>query len=60
MRKPHTEIFDFVLAKNGLNATDTFFIDDTQENTDAAASIGINTWHLNVGKEDITDLKKKL
>lgn len=60
MRKPNTEIFDFVLSENELNAKETYFIDDTQENTDAAASIGIQTWHLMVGSEDVTDLKMKL
>ena len=60
MRKPNTEIFDFVLAENGLEANETYFIDDTKENTDAAASIGIKTWHLTVGTQDITDLKKRL
>lgn len=60
MRKPNTEIFDFVLAENGLLATETYFIDDTEENTAAAASLGIHTWHLKVGSEDVTELKLKL
>ncbi|MFD0797696.1 HAD family hydrolase [Maribacter chungangensis] len=60
MRKPNTEIFEFVLNENGLVADKTLFIDDTQENTDAAASIGIRTWHLIVGSEDVTDVKTKL
>lgn len=60
MRKPNTEIFDFVLNQNDLVANETYFIDDTKENTDAAASIGIHTWHLIVGSEDVTDLKTKL
>jgi FMN phosphatase YigB (HAD superfamily) len=60
MRKPNTEIFDFVLNQNDLMANETYFIDDTKENTDAAASIGIHTWHLIVGSEDVTDLKTKL
>ncbi len=60
MRKPNTEIFDFVLAENGLVANETYFIDDTQENTTAAASLGIYTWHLTVGSEDVSKLKSKL
>jgi len=60
MRKPDTEIFEFVLTQNKLKANETFFIDDTKENTDAAASIGICTWQLAVGSEDITELKAKL
>lgn len=60
MRKPNTEIFDFVLKENGLAANETYFIDDTQENTAAAASVGIHTWHLIIESEDITELKSKL
>ena len=60
MRKPDTEIFEFVLEENKLVAGETFLVDDTKENTDTAASIGINTWNLNVGKEDITQLKSYL
>lgn len=60
MRKPDTEIFDFVLSENHLKASETLFVDDTKENTDAAASLGILTWNLKVGEEDITQLKSRL
>lgn len=60
MRKPDTEIFEFVLKENKLIAQETLFIDDTEENTDAASKLGIKTWNLIVGKEDITTLKTKL
>lgn len=60
MRKPDTEIFDFVLQENQLTAEETFFVDDVKENTDAAASLGINVWNLQVGREDVTQLKSKL
>jgi len=60
MRKPNAEIFEFVLNENGLKAEETFFIDDTKENTDAAERLGIQCWNLQVGKEDIIDLKSKL
>ncbi len=60
MRKPDAEIFQFVLKKNGLITEETFFVDDIKENIDAAAELGIKTWHLNVGQEDITSLKSKL
>ena len=36
LRKPNREIYEFVLEENGLKAKETFFIDDTKENTDAA------------------------
>ncbi|MDF0705990.1 HAD family hydrolase [Flagellimonas okinawensis] len=60
MRKPDTEIFDFVLQENQLTAEETFFVDDVKENTDAAATLGIKVWNLRVGKEEVTQLKSKL
>ena len=60
MRKPDAEIFEFVLNENQLIAEQTLFVDDTKENIETAASLGIKTWHLNVGLEDITELKKHL
>ena len=60
MRKPDSEIFDFVLQENNLVADETFFVDDVKENTDSAVQLGIKVWNLQVGKEDITQLKSKL
>ncbi len=60
MRKPDAEIFEFVLDENGLLAEETFFIDDTKENTDAAKKLGIRCWNLQVGTEDIVNLKSHL
>lgn len=60
MRKPNAEIFEFVLNENGLVPVETFFIDDSKENTDAAGKLGIRCWNLQVGQEDIVDLKSKL
>ena len=60
LRKPNMEVFRFVLNENKLNAKETLFVDDTKENIDAAQELGIKIWHLNVGQEDIIDLKNKL
>ncbi len=60
LRKPNLEIYEFVLNENGLKAEETFFIDDTRENTEAAEKLGIRCWNLQVGKEDIVQLKSKL
>ncbi len=60
MRKPHNSIYEFVLRENKLTAPETLFIDDTAENTDAAKALGIETWNLKVGKEDITQLKSRI
>ncbi|WP_299017822.1 HAD-IA family hydrolase [uncultured Polaribacter sp.] len=59
LRKPNTNIYEFVLKENNLNAEETLFIDDTKENTDAAKSLGIQVWNLIPGKEDVIDLKTK-
>ena len=60
LRKPHLDIYEFVLSQNNLVATETLFIDDTKENTEAAQQLGIKVWNLEVGKEDIVDLKTKI
>jgi len=60
LRKPNADIYNFVLQENGLKAEETFFIDDTKENTDAAEKLGITCWNLQVGTEDIIQLKSKL
>lgn len=59
MRKPDAEIFQFVLEQKGLIPEETLFIDDTVENTRSADSLGIRTWNLQVGKEDIVELPVK-
>ncbi|MDG1039540.1 MAG: HAD family phosphatase [Polaribacter sp.] len=58
-RKPNAETYQFVLKENNLKASETFFIDDTKENTDAAEKLGIKTWNLMPGKEDVVDLQTK-
>ncbi len=60
LRKPNAEIFQFVLDQNGLIARETFFIDDSKLNTDAAEKLGIKCWNLQVGFEDIIQLQSKL
>lgn len=55
-RKPDAAIYEFVLKKHDLNPEECLFIDDTKENTDAAAAMGIHTWNLDPEKEDVVDL----
>lgn len=55
-RKPNLDIYEFVLKENNLKAEETFFIDDTLENTLAAEKLGVKTWNLLPGKEDIVNL----
>lgn len=60
LRKPNAEIYQFVLDQNGLEAEETFFIDDSKENTDAAQKLGIQCWNLQVGTEDVVQLKDRI
>lgn len=55
-RKPDSSIFSSILNNYELSAKRTLFIDDKKENTDAAASLGIHVWNLQVGSEDVVDL----
>ena len=59
MRKPDVEIYEFVLKEQNLNPSETLFIDDRQDNIESAAALGIQVWHLQVGKEDVVELEKR-
>jgi putative hydrolase of the HAD superfamily len=59
MRKPNADIYNYVLNKHELSAKRTLFIDDKKENTDAAQTLGIQVWNLQVGQEDVVDLFEK-
>ncbi|CAL2074711.1 HAD-IA family hydrolase [Tenacibaculum sp. 190524A02b] len=56
LRKPNQDIYEFVLKENELKAEETFFIDDTDENTLAAKDLGIKIWNIIPGEEDVTKL----
>lgn len=55
-RKPDAAIYKFVLEKHDLDPEECLFIDDTKENADAAAKMGIHTWNLEPTREDVIDL----
>ncbi len=59
MRKPDPALFSYILSKHDLSPKRTLFVDDKKENTDAAASLGIHVWNLQVGQEDVVDLFQK-
>lgn len=59
LRKPDQEIYSFVLQQHELNPEETLFIDDTRENTEAAAKLGIHTWNIDPVTEDVTQLFTK-
>ncbi len=53
LRKPHAEVYEFVLQDAGLVATETLFIDDTPPNLIAPARLGIVTRLLDMPVTDI-------
>ncbi|MEH6771409.1 HAD-IA family hydrolase [Maribacter arcticus] len=55
MRKPNSNIYEFVLHENNLVANETLFIDDSKENTLSASKLGILCWNLQVDKEDVLE-----
>ena len=59
MRKPDASIYSYIVNKHELSPKRTLFVDDKKVNTDAAASIGIHVWNLQVGQEDVVDLFKQ-
>jgi len=63
LRKPNSDIYNFVIEKHNLKPSECLFIDDTKENTETANKLGIHTWNINPKTEDILDLfslKKEL
>jgi putative hydrolase of the HAD superfamily len=55
-RKPNRDIFEYVLNANKLSPEETLFVDDTQDHILSAKTLGLHTWHLQVGKEKVIDL----
>lgn len=54
-RKPNENIYEYVLKDAGINARETLFIDDSVNNLEAAARLGIRT-HLLLPEERIEGL----
>lgn len=55
LRKPNTDIYEFVLKDAGLVASETLFIDDNADNIAGANKVGIKTLLHPIGHE-IADL----
>jgi HAD superfamily hydrolase (TIGR01509 family) len=56
LRKPNSDVYNFVLDTHKINPNESIFIDDTKENTEAAKKLGIHTWNIIPKKEDVVDL----
>jgi HAD superfamily hydrolase (TIGR01509 family) len=50
-RKPHREIFQYVLNDSSLNPSSTLFIDDSLEHIQTAKDLGIRAIHLNLNQQ---------
>jgi putative hydrolase of the HAD superfamily len=53
MRKPHQEIFDFVVNQNNLDTESTLFIDDSAQHLVGAKAAGLQTIWLKPGLETV-------
>ena len=51
VRKPDPEIYKMVLREGQFNPAEVAFIDDLQDNVDAARALGIQGIHLPEGRE---------
>jgi putative hydrolase of the HAD superfamily len=50
LRKPNKEVFEFVLEQNGLEASETLFIDDSIQHIKGANEVGIHTFFMDASK----------
>ena len=57
--KPNKEVFQILLSKIHLPAAAVLFIDNTQENVEAAALLGINTIHFTSAQQLKEELQKR-
>ena len=45
-----------MLTQHDLKPEETLFVDDTAENTAAAAELNIHTWNIDPATQDVVDL----
>ncbi len=55
LQKPSKEVFEYVIRNGNLNPSETLFIDDSIQHVEAAATVGLRTYHLQA-YEEITGL----
>jgi HAD superfamily hydrolase (TIGR01509 family) len=59
VRKPEEAVFNLILKQNNLKPSKTLFVDDMLEHIEVAKGLGINTWQILVGQDDVTHLFDK-
>ena len=57
LRKPNTNIYDYVLQDAGLKAEESLFIDDNSQNIEGAKKVGLQTYLHPIGAEIVDILK---
>jgi putative hydrolase of the HAD superfamily len=60
LRKPDAAIFEFVFSDAQINPKESFFVDDTLENIEAAKEFGVTCWNINPLDDDIVLLEEIL
>jgi len=58
LRKPHTEIFEFVCQDSSLDKSKTIFIDDSIQHVEGARKFGLEAYHLDPSNSFIVGEKK--
>lgn len=60
LRKPDPAFFQNILEKENINPEDCFFIDDREDNIEAAKALGMECWHFNPEEDSLNEIKKRL
>ena len=56
MHKPDREPFDLIIRENGLEPSQTLFIDDSRQHLESARAAGMYAFWLDTGAMQVTDL----
>ena len=51
LRKPHTQVFAHIVDEQGLDPSETLFIDDSPQHVAGALKAGLNAYHLKDGEK---------
>ena len=56
LRKPNLSCYEFVIQDAKINPNESLFVDDKLENIEGAKLANLQTWHLEVGQQDVIEL----
>jgi putative hydrolase of the HAD superfamily len=60
MRKPEPQIYELTLARLGVPAKETLFVDDNELNVEAAARLGMTAVHFRSNEQAIPEIRAAL